>query len=861
MDIESISLMPYCHPDWAWNYYRAWHVKRYIRCFEIALDLMDENREFTWFMDTWTDQFRVVIDNRPDLLARMKPRVAEGRLGISGGLFANPHPDRAGREAYIRNAVYGRRLFLDTFPEADLRAVTHEDVIIGHSQLPQVMGKLGFTYYQGTRSWMALEAKGVPAQFVWIGLDGSRLLTEYSVYSGITPDLIPSDFKGNWEEARKPLIERAQTRREQQGSSPNVRIIQGAGDDSLPLRDRTDKPGPYFELIEEWRKREDIEIEFSTPAWFAEKLAERSDLPEWEGQLDPVGWSYWYGQCGGDSLWRLRLLAEKKLTQAEHALVHWGDSDYPQQQMEQLWLDALSTWSHATLWLWTPDYDEFLERIKHVIREADVIRQEVHRTVVEWIAPKQEGEPIVFFNLLPWDREETAPFYHPFGEWGAAGVELVDSDGNATDVQVHHDSLHHFPQERLRETSGWARIRVPASGYATYYLRGTEQPSGRPKEFVSYPDEIDAGSIKARIDRGRISSLSLGDTDCEFTGPVDLVFEEIDESTRHQMGNRSELFGDGGDGQPPAPWSTLHYGKVVGRTNFKAHEWVAVEDGPLCVRLVAIGETAGNRTQIEATFHRGRPRIDFDVQVYVTNPVSGFLLASVALPFEGRIHVDIPWGVEERDLSQEPFDMSIIERRDYPAFWALSWADCSDDDVGAAILTEEGQQGFRTRGDRLEHFLLKTIAPENLRGQRWTTQCRTGLGCQQFKFAIVLHQGTWCDAKLYREVEEYRQPLEAANLPVLCQGNGHDCGEGLRVSPENVMVSGLYREGDRAILRLYENAGRTTEAQVSLTFEPDTVKETDFIGQDPAEPRSLSLDGCLMSVPLKPWEVVCLEIA
>ena len=141
MDVESISIMPYCHPDWAWNYYRAWHVKRYIRCFEIALDLMDENPEFTWFMDTYTDQFRVVAETRPDLLARMKPRVAEGRMGISGGLFANPHPDRSGREAYIRNAVYGLRLFLETFPEADLRAVTHEDVIIGHSQLPQVMGR------------------------------------------------------------------------------------------------------------------------------------------------------------------------------------------------------------------------------------------------------------------------------------------------------------------------------------------------------------------------------------------------------------------------------------------------------------------------------------------------------------------------------------------------------------------------------------------------------------------------------------------------------------------------------------------------------------------------------------------------
>jgi len=52
MHVESISLMPYCHADWAWGYDRAWHERRYIRSFEIALDLMDEHPEFTWFIDT-----------------------------------------------------------------------------------------------------------------------------------------------------------------------------------------------------------------------------------------------------------------------------------------------------------------------------------------------------------------------------------------------------------------------------------------------------------------------------------------------------------------------------------------------------------------------------------------------------------------------------------------------------------------------------------------------------------------------------------------------------------------------------------------------------------------------------------------
>ena len=41
MSVERVIVAPYSHSDWAWICYRRWHEKRYIRAFELVLDLMD----------------------------------------------------------------------------------------------------------------------------------------------------------------------------------------------------------------------------------------------------------------------------------------------------------------------------------------------------------------------------------------------------------------------------------------------------------------------------------------------------------------------------------------------------------------------------------------------------------------------------------------------------------------------------------------------------------------------------------------------------------------------------------------------------------------------------------------------------
>ncbi|NOZ22472.1 MAG: hypothetical protein GXP25_15430, partial [Planctomycetes bacterium] len=319
-------------------------------------------------------------------------------------------------------------------------------------------------------------------------------------------------------------------------------------------------------------------------------------------------------------------------------------------------------------------------------------------------------------------------------------------------------------------------------------------------------------------------------------------------------------FGPGEHAPPQEQWSHLHYGKVVGRSCYVGRRWILAEDGPLAVRMTSLGETAGNETEWELKFHRNRPRIDVRLRVYVTQAKSGYFLASVKLPFKGAIHADIPWGVEERDMAKEPFDMTLLERKDFPAFYGNSWADVSDGKAGVAILAEEGQQGFRIRDGRLEHFLLKTIAPENLRGRRWSNQHRTGLGFQEFRFAILLHPGDWRTARLYREVEEYRQPIAARDVNVRLAGRGADCAEGVAVSPENVMLSGLYCEKGKTILRIYENEGRRTKATVSLPFRAKKAKRTNMIGEDEKSSRKASLRGGKLSVVLAPWEIVTFEL-
>ena len=867
MPVETIYLCPYTHADWAWNFYRSWHAKRYIRAFEIALDLMDKNPEFTWFIDTWTDQFRPVVENRPDLVERMRERVAEKRFGLAAGHYANPHPDRCGREAYIRNTLYGQRHFLGVFPEAEFVAASHIDCIFGHSQLPQLLAKMGFVQYFGCRSQAALDARGVPRQFRWRGLDGSAIACERAHY-GEGWDLGQVDL-GDWPRARE-VFAREIASAEERGTGPIISLRVGGGDDCLPLGDPA-QPVPLFDYVAAWRRHESVGVQFATPETFARALAARSDLPEWVGPLDCVGWSYWHASNGRDSLALWRRRAEIALLQAESACLH-AEGPYPGPLLDALWADLLSVSSHATLWLWEPDYEEFLDRVKEVVRSAHETRDDARRDQIEAIAPAVEGRPIVVFNPLPIDRDELCRFYFAFDEAGATGLSLVDALEQPVPCQFAQDGMYDFgrtPYSRigrqlLRECRVTARVRVPASGFTTLYLRRDDSatPASR---FELAPKEAAAGPLHARTNNGLLEAVSL-DGLGTLIERLDILFEEIEESNSNARLDRAATL-TGPNGPPAADLPdrgfgghSMHYGPVIGRHSLRVEQWSLMESGSLGARLFCRGSLAGNQAELEAFLCADRPRIDCELRLYVTQPRSGYLLASLKPTFEGLLHVDIPFGVEPRVPASEPYGLNIIERGEFPSFWGLSWADVTDVTRGMALFAEPGQQGFRWREGRLEHFLLKTIAPDNLRGKRWTTKSRTGLGYQDFRFAVFLHPGDWRAARLYREVERYRQPLDGQDPLRRLDGEEPDTRAGLALSPENVMLSAFFQDDGEAMLRVYENEGQRTTAHVQLPFVPFAVELTDLLGRAAADSRPIAHEGSSLSFEIGPWEIVTLRL-
>ncbi len=58
------------------------------------------------------------------------------------------------------------------------------DVAIGHSQVPQLVGLGGYSYYFAWRPQKGLDDVGVPRSFFWRGLSGDEVLVTRHRYGG-----------------------------------------------------------------------------------------------------------------------------------------------------------------------------------------------------------------------------------------------------------------------------------------------------------------------------------------------------------------------------------------------------------------------------------------------------------------------------------------------------------------------------------------------------------------------------------------------------------------------------------------------------------------------------------------------------
>ena len=864
MNVERVIVAPYSHSDWAWISYRRWHEKRYIRAFELVLDLMDAGTGFTWFIDSWHEQFLPIRENRPDLVERMKPHVAAGRFGLGPGMFTNPAHNLCTREVLIRNVLYGQRCFRELFGDAvddvTFQMGSHIDVCRWHSQIPQLMSRMGFRAMLIGRPVAAMDVKRIAQQFRWRGADGTELpchrMTSYAMFAYSPYEADSLD---------KALADELATA-EKFGSGPASLLMFGWDDDCLPLGE----PCWQYDLfgaIETWNRNHDVQVALGTPDALARELAGYAhSLPVVDGYLDS-GASGRVTENNHDNLFDLHFRAGQAAAQAERANMHFADA-YPEGELRAMWEDILAFHPHAMAWLWQRDYEPMMLAAKTAERTALALRDQARRAATERIKPACDGRPIVFFNSLAFDRTESCEFYFALDEAGATGFRLTDGAGNALPTQFVGDSYrgigHYDDSKRMR--CGWrirTEVTVPANGHATAYLQvdNDAKPAGK---FELGPTSLEVGPLTIEMPSGVIESVShktLG----KLLERLDIVFIETDDGQTNPILNRKETLTGRGD---PTPWPPSpqwqhewqNDGVEVGVSGFEVEEWSLIEAGPLGARVFATGHVASNPTELEMFIHATTGRIDCEVRAYMLNPVCGYLVAEVQPPFEGACHVDIPFGVESRDMSVEPHGVEMIDRGHLKPFWGHTWADLSDGERGVAFLSQPGLIGYRLADGKFQHVLHKIIPPNKMAGARWANDSRSGLGRQRIQFSVLPHAGNWQPARLYREIEKVRQPIDGEDVLYPLTGDQPDTKRGLAVGPDNVTLSAFFKDRGQTILRIFENQGTPTRACVDLPFPASAATVCDMRNEPIADHREITISDSRIECDLGAWEILTLRL-
>ncbi|MBQ4574755.1 MAG: alpha-mannosidase [Clostridia bacterium] len=181
-------LAGHAHIDMNWMW--SWHetVAATLATFRTMLNIMDEYPEFC-FSQSQASVYKIVEEFEPELMDRIKARIAEGRWEITASAWVETDKNMPNTESLLRHIKYTKNYLRDSWgiDPAKLEVDFSPDTF-GHSaNLPEIDLNGGVKYYYHCR---ALDGK--QALYRWRGASGKEMLVyreQYWYNSAITPKI------------------------------------------------------------------------------------------------------------------------------------------------------------------------------------------------------------------------------------------------------------------------------------------------------------------------------------------------------------------------------------------------------------------------------------------------------------------------------------------------------------------------------------------------------------------------------------------------------------------------------------------------------------------------------------------------
>ncbi|MFK0115675.1 alpha-mannosidase [Streptomyces sp. NPDC090994] len=172
-----ISAVGHAHIDSAWLWPLRETVRKVARTTANMTALLEDEPDFVFAMSQ-AQQWAWVRDHRPEVWARVKKAVADGRFVPAGGMWVESDTNMPGSEAMARQFVHGKRFFLDEFGIENDEAWL-PDTFGFAAGLPQIIKAAGSQYLLTQKISWSQTNRFPHHTFRWEGIDGTRIFTHF----------------------------------------------------------------------------------------------------------------------------------------------------------------------------------------------------------------------------------------------------------------------------------------------------------------------------------------------------------------------------------------------------------------------------------------------------------------------------------------------------------------------------------------------------------------------------------------------------------------------------------------------------------------------------------------------------------
>lgn len=165
------------HIDVAWLWTMRQTREKAQRSFATAVALLEEYPEYKFF-SSQPFLYRAVKEEAPELYAKIRKFVREGRWEADGAMWVEADCNLPSGESLVRQILFGKSFFFKEFGK-DCKILWLPDVFGYSAALPQILRLSGIEYFVTSKiSWNDTDTMPNDT-FLWQGLDGSRVFAYF----------------------------------------------------------------------------------------------------------------------------------------------------------------------------------------------------------------------------------------------------------------------------------------------------------------------------------------------------------------------------------------------------------------------------------------------------------------------------------------------------------------------------------------------------------------------------------------------------------------------------------------------------------------------------------------------------------